>query len=84
MTVAHVAELKSVTHRYGKATALDDVSMVIPARRMVGLIGPDGVGKSTVQALVAGVRRIQKGDVTALGGNMASTRHRDAVCSRIA
>jgi len=84
MTAAPVAELKSVTHRYGKATALDDVSMVIPARRMVGLIGPDGVGKSTVQALVAGVRRIQHGAITALGGDMASARHRDAVCARIA
>jgi ribosome-dependent ATPase len=84
MTPAPVAELKSVTHRYGKAVALDDVSIVIPARRMVGLIGPDGVGKSTVQALVAGVRRIQEGDVTALGGDMASASHRDAVCARIA
>jgi ribosome-dependent ATPase len=84
MTAAPVAQLKSVTHRYGKAMALDDVSIVIPARRMVGLIGPDGVGKSTVQALVAGVRRIQEGDVTALGGDMASASHRDAVCARIA
>jgi len=79
-----VAQLKSVTHRYGGVLALDNVTMVIPARRMVGLIGPDGVGKSTVQALVAGVRKIQAGEVTALGGDMASTRHRDEVCARIA
>ncbi len=84
MTAAPVAELKSVTHRYGKATALDNVSMVIPARRIVGLIGPDGVGKSTVQALVAGVRRIQQGRIVTLGGDMASASHRDAVCARIA
>jgi ribosome-dependent ATPase len=79
-----VAELRSVTHRYGQAVALDDVSMVIPAGRMVGLIGPDGVGKSTVQAIVAGVRRIQQGEVRALGGDMASPRHRGDVCARIA
>ncbi|MFA5952051.1 MAG: ribosome-associated ATPase/putative transporter RbbA [Hyphomicrobium sp.] len=79
-----VAELRSVTHRYGQAVALDDVSLVIPAGRMVGLIGPDGVGKSTVQALVAGVRRIQQGQVMALGGDMANPRHRRNVCARIA
>lgn len=79
-----VAEFKAVTHRYGKAVALDDVSIVIPAQRMVGLIGPDGVGKSTVQALVAGVRRIQNGSVTALGGDMASATHRRQIGARIA
>lgn len=79
-----VAELCSVTHRYGRLMALDDVSMVIPAGRMVGLIGPDGVGKSTVQALIAGVRKIQSGRVIVLGGDMASARHRNNVCARIA
>jgi ribosome-dependent ATPase len=82
--ISAVAELRSVTHRYGQAVALDNVSMVIPAGRMVGLIGPDGVGKSTVQAIVAGVRRIQQGQVTALGGDMVSPRHRGNVCARIA
>ncbi|MFN3623364.1 MAG: ribosome-associated ATPase/putative transporter RbbA [Hyphomicrobium sp.] len=79
-----VAELQAVTHRYGQSVALDCVSMIIPAGRMVGLIGPDGVGKSTVQALVAGVRKIQSGRVTALGGDMADTAHRTSVCARIA
>ncbi|CAN1723365.1 ribosome-associated ATPase [Hyphomicrobium sp. 1Nfss2.1] len=79
-----VAELKGVTHRYGQTLALDDVSLVIPAGRMVGLIGPDGVGKSTVQALIAGVRKVQTGLVTALGGDMAIAAHRDGVCARIA
>ena len=37
---------------------------------MVGLIGPDGVGKSTLLGLIAGVRRIQAGAVDALGGDM--------------
>ncbi|KAB2943216.1 MAG: ribosome-associated ATPase/putative transporter RbbA [Hyphomicrobium sp.] len=78
------AELRSVTHRYGRAIALDDVSVIIPAGRMVGLIGPDGVGKSTMQALIAGVRQIQSGRVIALGGDMGNARHRSDVCARIA
>ncbi len=78
------ARLGAVTHRYGKTAALQDVSLELPAGRMVGFIGPDGVGKSTLLALVAGARKIQAGEVHVLGGNMADSRHRKAVCPRIA
>lgn len=81
---APVARLARVTHRYRSAVALADVSVEIPAGRMMGLIGPDGVGKSTLLGLVAGVRRIQAGEVEVLDGDMARHDHRDAVCSRIA
>ncbi|HVP09151.1 MAG TPA: ribosome-associated ATPase/putative transporter RbbA [Burkholderiales bacterium] len=81
---APVARLAAVTHRYGESAAADAISLEIPAGRMVGLIGPDGVGKSTLLALVAGARRIQQGKVEVLGGDMADARHRGAVCPRIA
>jgi ABC-type multidrug transport system ATPase subunit len=61
-----------------------EVILDIPAGRMVGLIGPDGVGKSSLLALVAGVRVIRQGTVETLGGDMGSRRHRAAVCPRIA
>jgi ribosome-dependent ATPase len=79
-----VARLQGVSHRYGKRLAVDDLSLVIPAGCMAGLIGPDGVGKSTVLGLMAGVRKLQAGSVEALGGNMAEKRVRDAVSPRIA
>jgi ribosome-dependent ATPase len=79
-----VARLDHVTHQYGAAFALKAVSTELPAGGMVGLIGPDGVGKSTLLGLVAGARRIQSGQVTVLGGNMAEWRHRTAICRRIA
>ncbi|OPH81357.1 ribosome-associated ATPase/putative transporter RbbA [Nitrobacter vulgaris] len=81
---ACVARLAAVTHKYAATKALDAVSIDIPAGRMVGLIGPDGVGKSTLLALVAGVRKIQSGNVHVLGGDMAAHRHRADVCARIA
>ena len=71
MTDAVIARIERVTHRYGKTFALNDLTLDIPARCMVGMIGPDGVGKSTLLALVAGVRKIQSGKVTVLDGNMA-------------
>src|SRR5262245_61551365 len=51
---------------------------------MVGLIGPDGVGKSTLMGLIAGSKRIQTGQVHVLGGDMIDAAHREAVCPRIA
>ncbi|NVO14860.1 MAG: ribosome-associated ATPase/putative transporter RbbA [Rhodoplanes sp.] len=79
-----VARVVAVTHRYGTTHALDDVSLDIPAHGMVGIIGPDGVGKSTLLALVAGVRKIQAGHVTVFDGDMADAGHRRASCGRIA
>jgi len=79
-----VARVERVTHRYGRRFALDDLTLDIPSRCMAGMIGPDGVGKSTLLALVAGVRKIQAGKVMVLDGNMADERHRRASCGRIA
>ena len=81
---APVASLQGVSLRYGKAVALDGITLAIPAGRMVGLIGPDGVGKSSLMSLVAGARAVQDGRVDVLGGSMADKRHRDDACPRIA
>ena len=79
-----VVHLQGVRLDYGNVSALDGVDLDIPAGRMVGLIGPDGVGKSSVLALVSGARRIQVGRVEVLGGDMARRSHRNEVCPRIA
>ncbi|SET71935.1 ribosome-associated ATPase/putative transporter RbbA [Oceanicella actignis] len=78
------ARVRGLSHRYGRVAALEDVSLDLPAGRMVGLIGPDGVGKSTLLSLIAGARAIQTGLVEALGGDMADPRWRRRVCARIA
>ena len=81
---APVVSIKDVTHRYGATVALDGISLDIPSGRMVGIVGPDGVGKSTLMALVAGSKKMQQGKVIVLGGDIADARHRRAVCPRIA
>ncbi|HYB89538.1 MAG TPA: ATP-binding cassette domain-containing protein, partial [Candidatus Binataceae bacterium] len=78
------ASLKEVSQRYRDVAALDNITLAIPARKMIGIIGPDGVGKSTLLAIVAGVRRIQSGEATVLGGNIADANFRNSVSSRIA
>src|SRR5215475_2518673 len=79
-----VARVSGVSQVYGKAVALDDVTLDVPSQRMIGLIGPDGVGKSTLLGMLAGVRKIQKGDAEVLGGNIADAKFRKAVSGRIA
>ena len=79
-----MAKLVEVRLHYGKVVALDGISLDIPAGRMVGLLGPDGVGKSSLLALLAGARAVQEGRVQALGGDMGSSRHRRRVCPHIA
>ena len=81
---APVVTLTGVSQRYGATVALEGIDLQVPAARMVGLIGPDGVGKSSLMALVAGARAVQQGQVLVLGGDMADGRHRDEVCPRIA
>jgi ribosome-dependent ATPase len=81
---AYVANVSHLSHHYGKAAALDNVSLAIPAGIMAGFIGPDGVGKSSLFAVIAGARRIEAGSVEVMGGDMRSESHRSAVCPRIA
>jgi ribosome-dependent ATPase len=81
---APVARLRGIGLRYGRVTALDDVSLDIPSEGMAGLIGPDGVGKSSLLALITGARAVQAGTIEVLAGDMADPGHRRAVVPRIA
>lgn len=79
-----VADIARVSLRYGRTTALEDITLQLPAGCMVGLIGPDGVGKSSLLALIAGVRLIQSGSVNVLGLDLSSRHSRTRLCPRIA
>ncbi len=79
-----VARLDNVTQQYRRVVALDHVTIKLPAGGMVALIGPDGVGKSTLLSIIAGARQVQSGRVFVLDGDMTDAAHRAAVCPRIA
>ena len=80
-----VVKLEHVSFSYGKVQALDDFSLEVAPRKLVGLIGPDGVGKSTMLSLITGARAMQEsGSIRVLGGDMRSKEHRDKVCPKIA
>lgn len=79
-----IGRLDAVTHRYGSVTALDDITLHIPRGFLVGVIGPDGVGKSTLLGILAAAKRIQSGRVELLDGNMGDAAHRARISPRIA
>ncbi|MFL6857537.1 MAG: ATP-binding cassette domain-containing protein, partial [Allosphingosinicella sp.] len=81
---AVAASVSGITHRYGDVVALDNVSIAIPANKMIGMIGPDGVGKSTLLGILAGVRTIQQGEAQVLGGDIGDARFRTAIAERVA
>ncbi len=83
-TNTEAVSLKAASHRYGAVVALDGVDFTLPTGASVAVIGPDGVGKSTLLGLIAGVRKMQSGQLQVLGGDMADPRYRDQVAARIA
>jgi len=73
-----VVSIHDVTHRYGSVKALDGISLDIPTGIMVGIVGPDGVGKSTLMGIMAGSKKLQEGSMTVLDGDIGDVRHRPA------
>jgi ribosome-dependent ATPase len=84
MTSDAIARVKNVSHRYGATVALADVSIDIPSRIMVGVIGPDGVGKSTLLGLIAGVKTIQDGEVVVFDKSIADRATLREIRGRVA
>lgn len=76
--------VEHLSHSYGKTTALSDLSVQIPQGTTVGLIGPDGVGKSTLLSLIAGVKIIQQGSVQVFDYNVANKKARDILSHKVA
>jgi ribosome-dependent ATPase len=79
-----VAQLEGVVHRYGKVRAAEGLTLAVKAQRLTGVIGPDGVGKSTLLALIAGAREVQIGRINVLNGDMRNPDHRELICPRVA
>lgn len=74
----------AINHRYGKQQALVDITFSLPAGTRCGLIGPDGAGKSSLLGLIAGVKKLQDGQLQVLGGAIEDRRHRNSLYPRIA
>lgn len=59
-----VLQLEHVTKRFGKFTAVDDLSLMIPEREMFGFLGANGAGKTTTFRMVLGLIDATEGKIT--------------------
>ena len=73
-----------LTHRYGQETALKNIELELQAGMRIGLLGPDGVGKSTLLGLLAGVKKLQMGHLEILGEDLSQPWSRQQPGPRIA
>ncbi|WP_432715710.1 ribosome-associated ATPase/putative transporter RbbA [Xanthobacter autotrophicus] len=81
---AAAVHLAGIRHLYGHAVAVEGLDLSIAQGASVALVGPDGVGKSTLLGLIAGAKRIQHGKVQVLGADFSDRRAREASQPRIA
>ncbi|MDQ0563959.1 phosphonate transport system ATP-binding protein [Rhizobium mesoamericanum] len=67
-------ELKNVTRRFGKKTAVDSVTLDIPQGQMVGIIGRSGAGKSTLLRMINRLQEPTSGSIHFSGVEVSSLR----------
>ena len=63
----NIVELDSVSKKYIRQQALNNVSLALPRGKIVGLVGPNGSGKSTMLKIMAGLVRPGSGSVKVNG-----------------
>lgn len=66
-TSAPAVEIDGLVMRYGDVTAVDGLSLVVPAGTITAVLGPNGAGKTTTLETCEGFRRPQRGTVRVLG-----------------
>ena len=63
-------EVKNLTKRYGKITALDNISFTVDTGEVLGFLGPNGAGKSTTMNIITGYISSNEGTVTVDGSEI--------------
>ncbi|MGH7500892.1 MAG: ABC transporter ATP-binding protein [Longimicrobiales bacterium] len=70
----HTLLLDSVTKRYSTTTAVDDLSLAVPAGSIYGILGPNGAGKSTTLRMVMNIITPDRGSISLLGADPRTDR----------
>jgi ABC-2 type transport system ATP-binding protein len=73
MTDNHLVEARGLSLRYGSKTAVDDISFTIPKGRVVGLLGHNGAGKTSLMKALVGLMPVQ-GELSVMGLNPGRQR----------
>ena len=60
-------EVQHLTKRYGRVTAVDDVSFRVEPGEILGFLGPNGAGKTTTMRILTGYMPASEGRATVAG-----------------
>jgi len=63
-------EIRDLTKKYGKITAVNELTLSIPPGEIFGFIGPNGAGKTTTISMMAGLLAPSSGSVAICGIDM--------------
>jgi len=69
-------EVRHLVKRYGKVTAVEDLSFAVPVGSITALLGGNGAGKTTTLAILLGVLLPTSGEARVLGVDMLKHRYR--------
>ncbi len=70
MSVKNLIEVENLTMRFGGLTALDDLNMAVREGEILGLLGPNGSGKTTFFNVLTGLYRASAGRIVYAGENV--------------
>ena len=73
-------EIKNVTKKYGKKTAIDNISITVKDGEIFGFVGPNGAGKTTLIKSIVGIHQFDEGDIII---NKTSILDNDVLCKSI-
>ena len=74
-----LVEIRGVTKRFGRLLANDDVSITLPAGRVIGLVGENGAGKSTIMNILAGIYLPDAGAIAVAGRTLPTGRPKASI-----
>lgn len=76
--MANIVSIKNISKHYGKKPVFKDLSVDFPANRVIGLLGENGIGKTTLLKMIADILKPNTGEIT-INGQKVSRQTRPQV-----
>ena len=67
-------QVRNITKRFGKLVAVDDLNLAVRAGEVIGLLGVNGAGKTTVMNMILGLTIPNEGTITVFGRDLQKHR----------
>ena len=70
--MSNIIECQSVSKRFGNKYAIDHLNLSLPSGKVIGILGENGAGRSTLFRLLTGLSSPEEGSIKILGQNLTS------------